>query len=124
MSVAFELEFEACRPPFRLYALPDQPARVAPSPRVRRVRVVLSVAVAAAVVLLLVLLALPVRQLGGSTLAQDPPAAGQEYIVKPGDSLASIAQRADPVHASSLASTLVREVGSNVVVPGEHIQIP
>ncbi len=30
MSVAFELEFEACRT--RLYALPDPPARTAPSP--------------------------------------------------------------------------------------------
>jgi hypothetical protein len=124
MSVAFELEFEACRRPFRLYALPDQPARVAPTPRVRRVRVVLSAALAACVLLLLVLLALPLRQLGGSTLAQDPPAPGQEYIVKPGDSLASIARQADPSHAATLASSLAREVGSSVVVPGEHIQIP
>ena len=124
MSVACELAFEAYRPPSRLYALPDQPARVAPSPRVHRVRVVPSVAVAAFVLLLFVLLALPLRQLGGSTLAQDPPAAGQEYIVKPGDSLASIAERADPAHASSLAASLDREVGSSVVVSGEHIQIP
>jgi hypothetical protein len=124
MSVAFELEFEACRRPFRLYALPDQPARVAPTPRVRRVRVVLSAALAACVLVLLVLLALPLRQLGGSTLAQDPPAPGQEYIVKPGDSLASIARQADPSLAAPLASSLAREVGSSVVVPGEHIQIP
>ena len=124
MSVAFELEFEACRHPFRLHALPDQPARVAPSPRVRRVRVVLALALAAFVLLLLVLLALPVRQLGGSTLAQDPPAPGQEYVVKPGDSLASIAERADPAHASALASSMARVVGSTVVVPGEHILIP
>jgi hypothetical protein len=55
MSVAFELEFEACRP--RLYALSDQPARIAPTPRVRRRRVVLG----AVVLGLLVLLALPVR---------------------------------------------------------------
>ncbi len=124
MSVAFELEYEACRRPFRLYALPDQPARVAPSPRVRRVRMVLSVAVAAVVLVLLVLLALPLRQLGGSTLAQDPAAPGQEYIVKAGDSLGSIAQRADPAHAATLASAIAREVGSTVVVPGEHIRIP
>ena len=68
MTVAFELEFEACRP--RLYALPDQPARLAPSPRVRRRRVVVVAFVAA----LLVLLALPIRALGGSTLAQAAPA--------------------------------------------------
>ena len=71
MSVAFELEFEACRP--RLYALPDQPARYAPSPRVRRRRVVL----AGLVLVLLVLLALPFRVLGGSTLVQAAPAQGQ-----------------------------------------------
>jgi hypothetical protein len=124
MSVAFEIEFEACRRPPRLYALPDQPARVAPTPRVRRVRVVLSAALAASVLLLLVLLALPLRQLAGRSLAQDPPAPGQEYIVKTGDSLASIARQADPSHAATLASSLAREVGSSVVVPGEHIQIP
>ncbi len=93
MSVAFELEFEACRP--RLYALPDQPARTAPSPRVRRRRVVLG----AVVLTLLVLLALPIRAFGGSTLAQAAPAPGQEYIVKAGDTLASIATRADRSHA-------------------------
>jgi hypothetical protein len=86
--------------------------------------VVLSVALAASVVVLLVLLALPLRQLGGSTLAQDPPASGQEYLVKPGDSLASIAGQADPAHPASMATSIAREVGSTVVVPGEHIQIP
>ena len=124
MSVAFELEFEACRRPFRLYALPDQPARVAPSPQVRPVRVVLSVALAAFVLVVLVLLALPLRQLGGSTLAQDPPAPGQEYVVKSGDSLASIALQADPANPASMAASISREVGSTEVVPGEHILIP
>ena len=118
MTVAFELEFEAYRP--RLYALPDQPARLAPSPRVRRRRVVL----AAFVLLLLVLLALPLRQLGGSTLAQAAPAQGQEYVVKAGDTLASIAARADPGQAAALAARLASEVGAAVVVPGEHVFIP
>ena len=118
MSVAFELEFEACRP--SLYALPDQPARTAPSPRVRRRRVVLG----AVVLTLLVLLALPIRSIGGSTLAQTAPAPGQEYIVKAGDTLASIATRADPAQAAALGGRLAREIGSTVVVPGEHIFIP
>jgi len=118
MTVAFELDFEAYRP--RLYALPDQPARTAPSPRVRRRRVVL----AAVVVGLLVLLALPIRSLGGSTLAQAAPAQGQQYIVKAGDTLASIATQADPAHTASLTQQLAREVGSTVVVPGEHVFIP
>ena len=121
MTVAFELEFEACRP--RLYALPDRPARIAPSPLVRRRRVVLAL-VAALVAVLLVLLALPVRQLGGSTLAQAGPTPGQVYIVKSGDTVASIAARADASAATSLTAQLTREVGSSVVVPGEHIFIP
>jgi Tfp pilus assembly protein FimV len=118
MSVAYELEFEACRP--RPHAWPDQPARSAPPPRVRRRRVV----VGAVVLALLVLLALPIRSLGGSTLAQATPAQGQEYIVKPGDTLTSIASQADPSHAGSLTVQLAHEVGSTVVVPGEHILIP
>jgi hypothetical protein len=118
MSVAFELEFEACRP--WLYALPDQPARFPPSPRVRRRRVVLAVFVIA----LLALLALPVRALGGSTLAQAAPAQGQEYIVKAGDTLASIAARADPGHAAALTARISSAIGSTVVVPGEHVFIP
>jgi hypothetical protein len=118
MTVAYELDFEVCRP--RLYALPDQSARTAPSPRVRRRRVV----VGAFVAILLVLLALPIRSLGGSTLAQAAPAQGQEYVVKAGDTLASIATRADPAQAASLAGQLARETGTSLVVPGEHIFIP
>ncbi|HEX3334282.1 MAG TPA: hypothetical protein VHS57_08060 [Acidimicrobiales bacterium] len=122
MSVAFELEFEACRP--RLYALSDQPARLAPSPRVRRRRMVLGATLAAFVLALLVLLALPVRAFGGSTLAQDPAAPGQEYIVKSGDTLASIAAQAAPGQQASMVHQLAREAGSTVVVPGEHLVIP
>jgi Tfp pilus assembly protein FimV len=122
MSVAFELEFEAHRP--RLYALSDQPARTAPSPQVRRRRVVLAAALAAFVLVLLTLLALPVRAFGGSTLGQDPAAPGQEYIVKSGDTLGSIAAQADPARQASLVRQLVRETGSTVVVAGEHLYIP
>jgi hypothetical protein len=122
MSVACELAFEAYTP--RLYALPDQPARLAPSPRVRRRRVVLASVLAAFVLVLLTLLALPVRSLGGSTLAQDPAARGQEYIVKAGDTLGSIAAQADPVRRASMVVQLARETGSAVVVPGEHLFIP
>jgi Tfp pilus assembly protein FimV len=118
MTVAFELEFETFRP--HLYVVPDQPARVASSPRVRRRRVV----VGAALAVLVVLLALPIRALGGSTLAQAAPAQGQEYIVKAGDTLASIASRADPAHAAALTQELLHVTGTGVVVPGEHIFIP
>jgi hypothetical protein len=118
MTVAYELDFETYRP--RLYVVPDQPVRTAASPQVRRRRVL----VGAVLAILLVLLALPIRALGGSTLAQAAPAQGQEYIVKAGDTLASIANRADPAHAASLSGQLARETGTGSVVPGEHIFIP
>ena len=118
MTVAYELDFETSRP--RLYVVPDQARQAGASPRVRRRRIFL----AAVVVALLVLLALPIRALGGSTLAQAGPAQGQEYVVKAGDTLASIADRADPAHASSLSGQLARETGTGSVVPGEHIFIP
>ena len=120
MTVAYELDFETYSPQPRLYVVSDQPARTAPSPRVVRRRVVLAVVVA----ILLVLLALPIRALGGSTLAQAAPAQGQEYIVKAGDTLTSIATRADPAHSGSLTERLVRETGTSLVVPGEHVFIP
>jgi hypothetical protein len=118
MTVAYELDFQTYRP--GLYVVPDQSARMAPSPQVRRRRIVL----AAVVVALLVLLALPIRSLGGSTLARAAPAQGQVYIVKAGDTLASIATRADPARAAPLTDQLIRETGTNLVVPGEHIFIP
>ncbi len=121
MSVAWEIEFETYRP--RLYVFNDQPARSAPTPQVRRRRMV-AAALAATVVTLLVLLALPIRMLGGSTLAQSAPVQGQEYIVKAGDTLTTIATRADPSHAAALGGQLAHEVGSTVVVPGEHVFIP
>jgi Tfp pilus assembly protein FimV len=118
MTVAYELDCETYRP--RLYVVPDQPVRPAASSRVRHRRVL----VGAVLAILLVLLALPIRALGGSTLAQAAPAQGQEYIVKAGDTLASIANRADPAHAASLSGELARETGTGSVVPGEHIFIP
>ena len=118
MTVAYELDFETYRP--RLYVVPDPSLRNGSSRRVRRRRLV----VGAVLAILLVLLALPIRALGGSTLAQAAPAQGQEYIVKAGDTLASIADRADPAHAASLTGQLVRETGTSFVVPGEHIFIP
>ena|SRR5271154_747322 len=118
MTVAYELEFETCSP--RLYVVGDAPVGGGLSPRVLRRRV----AVGVALTILLVLLALPLRALGGSTVAQAAPAQGQEYIVKAGDTLASIAGRADPAHAASLTGQLARETGTSLVVPGEHIFIP
>jgi hypothetical protein len=56
---------------------------------------------------------------GSSTLA-----SGMEYVVQPGDSLSSIAQEMNPVDPAQARVLLVRELGSRVVVPGEHVLIP
>jgi len=118
MSVALEVEYEAFYP--RLQVVPDVPGRSGPSARVQRRRVILGVVV----VLLLVLLMLPIRALGGKTIAGSAPTAGQEYVVRSGDTLASIAQRVGGGDVSGVEHQLATEAGSNVLVPGEHLLIP
>jgi hypothetical protein len=117
MSVALELEYEAFHP--RLQIVPDIPGRTRPSARVQRRRVILGV-----VVVLLVLLMLPITALGGRTIAGSAPAAGQEYVVRSGDTLASIAERVGGGNVAGLERQLADEAGSTVVVPGEHLLIP
>ena len=119
MSVALEVEYEAFHP--RLQVVPDVPGRTAPSARVqKRRRVILGVVV----VVLLVLLMLPIRALGGRTIAGSAPTAGQEYVVRSGDTLASIAERVGGDNVSGLERQLAGEAGSTVLVPGEHLLIP
>jgi hypothetical protein len=118
MSVALELEYEAFYP--RLQVVRDVPGRTGPSPRVQRRRVILGVVV----LVLLVLLTLPITALGGKTVAGSAPTAGQEYVVRSGDTLASIAAQVGGGNEASLVRQLAGEVGSNVVVPGEHLLIP
>jgi hypothetical protein len=118
MSVALELEYEAFHP--RLQVVPDLPGRTRPSARVQRRRAILGVIV----VVLLVLLLLPIRALGGRTIAGSAPAAGQEYVVRSGDTLASIAERVGGSNVAGLERQLADEAGSTVVVPGEHLLIP
>ncbi len=62
---------------------------------------------------------LPSDLAGSSTLA-----SGMDYIVQSGDSLASIAKEMNPVDLAHARVLLVRELGSQVVVPGEHVLIP
>lgn len=95
-------------------------------------------ALVAAVSIVLVALALPVKVLAGT-----PPVAtgayqsstsslpsvmiagqGSVYIVQPGDTLGSIAQRLDPSNPRLAFSNLEDQIGSTVVVPGEHIELP
>jgi hypothetical protein len=118
MSVALELEYEEFYP--RLRVVPDVPRRTTPPRVIKRRRIV----VAAGVAVLLVLLMLPIRAFGGKTLAGAAPVAGQVYVVQPGDTLHSIAARADAGQAGVMANRLAAEVGSTVVVPGEHLLIP
>jgi hypothetical protein len=118
MSVALEVEYEAFYP--RLQVVPDVPGRTGPSARVQRRRVILGVVV----VVLLVLLVLPISALGGKTIAGSGPAAGQEYVVRSGDTLASIAGRVGGGNVADLERQLAGEAGSTVLVPGEHLLIP
>jgi hypothetical protein len=118
MSVALEVEYEAFYP--RLHVVPDVPGRTGPSARVQRRRVILGVVVA----VLLVLLMLPLRALGGQTIAGSTPTAGHEYIVRSGDTIASIAERVGGGDVAGLERQLTGEAGSSVLVPGEHLLIP
>lgn len=120
MSVALEVEYEAFYP--RLQVVPDVPGRIVPSARVQRRRVILGVVVV--VVVLLVLLMLPIRALGGKTIAGSAPTAGQEYVVRGGDTLSSIAGQVGGGNVASIERQLAGETGSTVLVPGEHLLIP
>jgi len=51
-------------------------------------------------------------------------APGMTYVVAPGDTVASIASKIDPSDPSVARVALVRELGSTVVVTGEHVLIP
>jgi transposase-like protein len=47
-----------------------------------------------------------------------------DYVVQPGNTVNSIAREMNPANPSLARSLLVRELGSTVVVPGEHVLIP
>jgi hypothetical protein len=79
--------------------------------------------------LLLVGLALPLGGTGGHSHATGSALAGAPrpltYTVKPGDTLWTIAQQADPGgDPRRLMARLTSQDGSDVVVPGERIEIP
>jgi len=102
--------------------------RTVPSARVRRRRAVLLLLVAATVV---TLLALPLRVLAGASPALASPAralalrSGQIYVIRPGDTLWSIAERLDPTGDPNVAvSRMERRLGTDTVYPGEQITLP
>ena len=51
-------------------------------------------------------------------------ASGMNYVVQPGDTVAVIAREMNPVDPEAARAQLVAELGSSVVVPGEHVLIP
>jgi len=77
-------------------------------------------------------LALPGTSFGGVTDTGLPTdlatsgvlAPGTAYVVQPGDTLSSIAQLINPLDVAQARAALVAEVGSSVVVAGEHVLIP
>ena len=80
-----------------------------------------------------VLMALPLRALGTVTVSgQQTPGGtpgglmdGTPYVVQAGDSIPSIARQLSPSgNQAALVSAIQREVGSSVVVPGEHLILP
>jgi hypothetical protein len=101
--------------------------RTHPSAAVRRRRVVLGTLAVG----MLAALALPWSGTGGSLATPGPALAGETvahhlpYVVRPGDTLWSIAVRLDPTgDPRPVVTRLAAQVGSDTVVPGEQLVIP
>jgi hypothetical protein len=108
-----------------LTVVPD-PRRVSRrvSPEVRRRRLLFVL-----IGLLLLALALPLSGTGGYSHATGPALAETghpvTYVVQPGDTLWSIAQRVEPnADPRPLVARLAAQTGSDTVVPGEHLVLP
>jgi hypothetical protein len=94
----------------------------------RRRRVVVGLVLVSAITIL----ALPGHTFGAtnsaglsSDLANSTVLApGMDYVVQTGDTINSIAKNVNPVDPSYARALLVRELGSSVVVSGEHVLIP
>lgn len=130
----------AAGPFLRLVCAPSipQPLRCGPSVRQRRRQRALFVQrrrralVAVVMACALTVLALPGHVFGATTgagLSTDLAtssvlASGMDYVVQPGDTLGSIARDVNPVDPSEARTLLAHELGSSVVVSGEHVLIP
>jgi hypothetical protein len=86
----------------------------------------------AAAVLSLVVLAWPGHAFGGVTgsgVSVDRGGSsvldsGMVYVVRPGDSVTTIARLVNPWDPAAARRSLRRELHSSVVVPGEHVLVP
>jgi hypothetical protein len=79
--------------------------------------------------LLLLALALPLSGTGGNSHATGSALAETgrpvSYVVQPGDTLWSIAERVDPTgDPRPLVARLAAQTGSDTVVPGERLVLP
>lgn len=50
--------------------------------------------------------------------------SGMVFVVQPGDTVSSIARMINPADPTPARASLVRELGSRTVVPGERVLIP
>ena len=79
--------------------------------------------------LLLGVLALPLGGAGGTSHAPGSALAGTghpaAYVVRPGDTLWTIAERVDPTgDPRPLVARMEAELGTDTVVPGEEVRLP
>ena len=96
--------------------------------RKRRIRLYAGLVLAGALVILL----MPGAAFGGVTgtgLSTDIAssaelASGMVYVVQPGDTLSSISKMVNPVSPQKARTVLAAQLGSSVVITGEHILIP
>jgi LysM repeat protein len=65
-----------------------------------------------------------VPQATGALSNSSALSAGQTYVVQGGETLSTIARLVNPEHPSIALASLEKQVGSSVVIPGEHLLIP
>ncbi len=80
----------------------------------------------------IIILSIPGHAFGGITGSGLPTdlasssviASGTQYVVQPGDTLMTIARMVNPINPAQAFHALTDELGSSVVVAGEHVVIP